>query len=449
MKILGKMQRRATIWILGAFKTSPIEELEAIIGLIPIKFHLQKLASRSQLCSASLPENHLIKTLIDNLLNTHHKSSPHSINTLTDCQKISIKGHFMDSNNKLYGVFPSFSPLNLEFNPGSRIIDIFTDQLSFNLANKERNVSLCSQQLDDMTIQASMSPHIVIVVSDASIKNNITTLISHIHIRNQPLVKMVHHTVFVTSTEAELFAIRCGINQACNKANISKVIVITDSIHAAKKIFDTKSHPYQIHTSVILNELRQFFTKCQDNHIKFWECSSQLRWKLHKSVDKDLKSFRPIPILPNKTSWDYYKKVDSDNIVNLWKMTFQVLDRKGRHFLNLVNDNLETIELSYTKGGPWLQSFGHSNLLCARATRAITNHAPIGEYHLQFFPNKDFKCLCGSYPIETRRHILHEYTRYNRYWNPKRDALSHFVMFLSANPKAFAFIDIASLVGPS
>jgi len=49
MKILGKMQRRAAIWILGAFKTSPSEGLEAIAGLIPIKSHLQKLAGRFQL----------------------------------------------------------------------------------------------------------------------------------------------------------------------------------------------------------------------------------------------------------------------------------------------------------------------------------------------------------------------------------------------------------------
>jgi len=41
------MQRRATIWILGAFKTSPTEGIEAIAGIIPIKFHLQKLAKRS------------------------------------------------------------------------------------------------------------------------------------------------------------------------------------------------------------------------------------------------------------------------------------------------------------------------------------------------------------------------------------------------------------------
>jgi len=113
-----------------------------------------------------------------------------------------------------------------------------------------------------------------IVVSDTSIKNNITTLVSYIHIHDQPLVKMVHHAAFVTSTEAELFAIRCSINQVCNKANISKVIIITDSIYAAKKIFDTKFHSYQIHMFVILNELRQFFTKCQENHIEFWKCPS-------------------------------------------------------------------------------------------------------------------------------------------------------------------------------
>jgi len=49
MKILNKMQRHAAIWILGAFKTFPSYGIEAIVGLIPIKLHLQKLGGRSQL----------------------------------------------------------------------------------------------------------------------------------------------------------------------------------------------------------------------------------------------------------------------------------------------------------------------------------------------------------------------------------------------------------------
>ena len=60
-------------------------------------------------------------------------------------------------------------------------------------------------------------------------------------------------------------------------------------------------------------------------------------------------------------------------------MTFQASDGKERHFLELVNDDLKDIRLSYTKGGLWLQLFGHLNMLCACAMRAITNHAPIGD----------------------------------------------------------------------
>jgi len=96
-------------------------------------------------------------------------------------------------------------------------------------------------------------------------------------------------------------------------------------------------------------------------------------------------------------------------------MTFQALDGKGKNFLDLVSNDYEDIEPSYIKDGPWLQAFGYLNLLCARATRAITNHTPIGEYRLRFFPNEDFKCPCGNYSIESRRHILHNCMRFNGY----------------------------------
>jgi len=277
MKILGKMQRRATIWILGAFRTLPVEGLKAITGLIPIKFHLQKLASRSQLRSTALLENHLIRTLMDEPHNAHNKPTPHSINTLTKHQKTIIKGHLIDSNNKLFGIFPSFSPLNLKLNLGSRIVDVFSDQFSFNLVNREKNNKTHFQQLDEMTLYLFSLPHIAIVITDASIKNDIAISVSHVHICDHPLIKMVYCVAFITSTEAELFAIRCSINQAYSKENVSKIIVVTDSIHVAKKIFNDKSHLYQIHTTAILCELWQFFTISQENSIKFWECPSHLK----------------------------------------------------------------------------------------------------------------------------------------------------------------------------
>ena len=73
------MQRRVAIWILGAFKTSLTEGIEALIGLIPIKSHVQKLGGRSQLHVISLPPNHIIRSLIDSLFSSdkYHHSSLH------------------------------------------------------------------------------------------------------------------------------------------------------------------------------------------------------------------------------------------------------------------------------------------------------------------------------------------------------------------------------------
>jgi len=60
--------------------------------------------------------------------------------------------------------------------------------------------------------------------------------------------------------------------------------------------------------------------------------------------------------------WDFNKKKERKNIIKQWHMTFQALDLKRKQFLNLLNNDLTNIELSYTKGGPmdqtlWLFQF--------------------------------------------------------------------------------------------
>ena len=84
MKILGKIQRQATIWILGAFKTSSSYSIEAIAGLIPIKLHLQKLGSRSQLRVYKLLPSHLLCLLIDSQLNLFSSFKFVALDSLTN-----------------------------------------------------------------------------------------------------------------------------------------------------------------------------------------------------------------------------------------------------------------------------------------------------------------------------------------------------------------------------
>ena len=236
------------------------------------------------------------------------------------------------------------------------------------------------QQLDNLAIKSSNTPSNALMITDASVKNNVATSIAHLHVHNLPIVKTLHHAVNIMSTEAKLFAIRWGINQATQLANINCIVIIMDLLHAAKQIFDSLVHQYQIHSAIISGELRKFFIRDQQSSIKFLECPSYDKWMLHDIVNKETKKFDLISIFLCKSSWKFNRKNKYNEILNNWKMTFQASDDKRRYFLDLLDNDLNSIELTYSKGGSWLKFFGHSNSLYTRVTRAITNHAPIGEY---------------------------------------------------------------------
>ena len=167
--------------------------------------------------------------------------------------------------------------LILNFFPGLRVIDNFSYCISFNIYDKEKDNKFHAHQLDAMVLESSLSSSVAIIASDVSIKNNVATSIMHIHTYNKPITKTIHHMVHVTSTEAELFAIRCGINQTTDFNDVAKIIVVTNSIHAARKIFDLLVYLYQIQSAAILSELHKFFNHHENNSIEFWECPSHFK----------------------------------------------------------------------------------------------------------------------------------------------------------------------------
>ena len=255
-------------------------------------------------------------------------------------------------DNYFNEVFPLFDPINPELFPGHRIINTFSNYFFFQPFSKQVNCNVTSQvqKLNRIAIKSLESFSTVLIISDASIKNNVATSIAHIHIRDRPIIKTFHHTLNVMSTGAELIAIRYSINQATNHDFISTIIVITDSIYAAKKIFDLSSHPFQKHVVSILNELHFFFFHHLDNHIKFWECPSRSKWHLHKAVDFETKSFRLTPTYSSKLSWDFSRKLKYDDLTNRWKMTFQASDLKSKQFLDLMDGDNKLLEPLHIKG---------------------------------------------------------------------------------------------------
>ena len=157
-------------------------------------------------------------------------------------------------------------------------------------------------KLNELILYTSVDPKTAIVVSNVNIKNQVAISIAHIYIHDTSVIKMIHHAINITSTKAKLFMIRYGLNQAIQLTSIECIIVITDSIYIARKIFDSSIHLYQVQTLPISKELRKFFERYLYNSIKLWNCSSQDKWFLYDIADKEIKRFNLLSILPCQSS---------------------------------------------------------------------------------------------------------------------------------------------------
>jgi len=199
-------------------------------------------------------------------------------------------------------------------------------------------------------LNVSSDLSIVIIVSDASIKNNITISIAHIYLFNSSLKKTLHHTSNVITMKVELFAIRCRINQAIQILGTSHIIIITDALYVVQRIFNSTIHLYQIQLITISKNLQNFFNKHLNNSVKFWTCSSDKNWHLYTQVDKDTKKLNLILLYSSKMSWNFSKKKKYNDIIKEWHDKFKTSSLERKFFLNLLNNDLLDIEFFYIEG---------------------------------------------------------------------------------------------------
>ena len=226
---------------------------------------------------ASFLSNHTLNSLLEN----QHlkKTKPHHLFlvNLTFKQHQKIKSVIVNSNNCLNGLFSSFDNFHKELSSGLHLVDNFPNCFFFHIVNcKDEEIkNTHTYKLNKIFEDTHLDSKTVVVISDASIKNSVATSILHIYSSGNILAKTIHHTINATSTEAELFVIRCSINQAFQVQDTTHIIVNTDTIHFARRIFDFLSHSYQLQSIAISQDLRVFFNKNSNNSIDFWDCPSK------------------------------------------------------------------------------------------------------------------------------------------------------------------------------
>ena len=117
----------------------------------------------------------------------------------------------MNTNNRLNRVFNSF---NNKLSPRNRLIDMYSSHFSSHHSDRKNSNTKKTHfhHLDKIVFNASSDPKISVVISNTSIKNQVTTYIAHVHTYDSSIVKTIYYTVNITFTEVELFTIRCGLN---------------------------------------------------------------------------------------------------------------------------------------------------------------------------------------------------------------------------------------------
>jgi len=107
-------------------------------------------------------------------------------------------------------------------------VDTFLDCFSIHSVNqKDFNAKITYyNKLNSIYENSLIDQNTILIISDPSVKNNVATLVLHIYRGQDIIAKTIHHAINVTSTEAELFAIRCSINHTTQIQDIVHIIIV-------------------------------------------------------------------------------------------------------------------------------------------------------------------------------------------------------------------------------
>jgi len=365
---------------------------------------MRKLNGRHHLRYSSILSTHAINSLLDSQHAKNHPPHKTATSKLTSKQRFNLKSPIKDVNKRLNGIRECFNPLFPLFSLGSRVVNHFPSRFSFHSPSSSSNEDLYHhpQNLNQAFRSSQTALHNIAIIADGGIKKSqVATTVAHIWSENSIVQRLQANSINITSIEAELMAICLGLIPAMEEENVHNIIVITDSIAAAKKVFESKTNPLQNMFILVTAVIDFFFRKDDRNKIQFWFCPSKAKWPKHKLVNNQVKADKCAPIFLSKESHLFNKKKECNNILSEWQDSFMSNPKRGQLFLNFEDENQKVIKPTYAKGGSWLPSIGFTNLLCTCFTRMTTGHAPIGEYRQRFLPYLPISCPCSEAEVQT------------------------------------------------
>ncbi|KJA25421.1 hypothetical protein HYPSUDRAFT_199938 [Hypholoma sublateritium FD-334 SS-4] len=264
MKLLTSMQRKAAIWITGAFKTSPTGGY-------------RKGA----------------------------REHPAALNRLSIRERPKLRGAIADTHSEILVLTETFAPCALEARPGQRLLDLFPACTVFHLRSEYpepepgtppdtadvaayhvwlyENVveGTTKAHLDGIRDEAHAEPNTVYGVTDASVpaEKRYQALAGFALFQGDERVDSAHYVSGkVLAPEAELSAIRFAVVRATQVPGCTRIVIFTDHIASAKKALDPSVHSGQGHSLAVCRALLVWFAADPLNTLEFYDCPSKAEW---------------------------------------------------------------------------------------------------------------------------------------------------------------------------
>jgi hypothetical protein len=289
MSSLSRMQRQAALWIIGAFRTSPMGGCEAIAGLIPIHLHIRRLADRSSFRANTLAASHPLITLLGSGRSIVAEPHARSIYHMTAVMQTKVKSSLMEVNSKMLDIGEVFEPLCPELAPGKRFMDRFSEWVTFFEKPRGMKPEDWMDTLDEAVDRACQLTDHVSVFSDASstkkdhLQAASAAFIEH---RGSDLIQIKCPASRATAPDAELFAICLGLLRCLRLEDVKTILVFTGSVASAHAAVDPSTHSGQSHSLAVIRALIPWLEADPLHKVQFWYIPSQARWDSHGKVHK-------------------------------------------------------------------------------------------------------------------------------------------------------------------
>ena len=175
--LLVVMWYKVALWILSTFHTSPTSRIEALTGLILIQPYLKKLVQWSCFRTATFSSQYILIYLLSARNSKNACSHLQSLVLLNNVQYTCLKGPLLYTKALLLNLTKHFNFFDTEAIPGCRLLDSFSDCISFHPCNCS-SLNNCIAYLESLDyfchkVTSSLSTLVVFTDIDAISPRNI------------------------------------------------------------------------------------------------------------------------------------------------------------------------------------------------------------------------------------------------------------------------------------